>query len=461
MRPRLMRAAAAWALIVLCSIPWAGVVTANTVSATVLDGDASYTFNMNSADLAEILSQAQGQGLPPLGPLDVAERVGNTTTVNVRRGVRMRVTVASRTSELVAYQGDTVYKALCDNNILINEGDVVSPGKDMVIQADLAVEVKRSCQVTVDADGKVQALSMTGGTVADALGQAGLSLGEKDACNYGLDEPLFNGMHLRVSRRVRITVKADGKTQAYEVPAERVEAALKHCGVKLGEDDRLNVKRTDRVAEGMAIVIQRVRVEEKEELQELDFPTRYEYDDTLFAGEEETETAGEKGQKRIVYKVTYVDGVEESREVASQEVVKEPVGQVIRTGTRQQVTQPGFTPGGSSAGGVGTFTDNFGNTVSYARKLVGPCTAYSVPGGTTSIGLKAEYGIIAVDPSIIPYGTRLYVASADGSVVYGYGVAGDTGGALLDGTVIADLCYNTIEECSYIGRREMVVYILP
>ena len=156
-----------------------------------------------------------------------------------------------------------------------------------------------------------------------------------------------------------------------------------------------------------------------------------------------------------------MDGVEESREVASQEVVKEPVGQVIRTGTRQQVTQPGFTPGGSSAGGVGTFTDNFGNTVSYARKLVGPCTAYSVPGGTTSIGLKAEYGIIAVDPSIIPYGTRLYVASADGSVVYGYGVAGDTGGALLDGTVIADLCYNTIEECSYIGRREMVVYILP
>ena len=70
------------------------------------------------------------------------------------------------------------------------------------------------------------------------------------------------------------------------------------------------------------------------------------------------------------------------------------------------------------------------------------------------------YGVIAVNPNIIPYGTKMYVTSPDGSVVYGYGVAGDTGGACMAGDIIADLCYNTIEECSQIGRREMVIYIL-
>ena len=52
------------------------------------------------------------------------------------------------------------------------------------------------------------------------------------------------------------------------------------------------------------------------------------------------------------------------------------------------------------------------------------------------------------------------ITSPDGSVVYGYGVAGDTGGAAMAGEILADLCYNTVEECSQIGRRTMNIYIL-
>ena len=117
--------------------------------------------------------------------------------------------------------------------------------------------------------------------------------------------------------------------------------------------------------------------------------------------------------------------------------------------------------GGNGTGNVaGTFVDMYGNTVSYSSMLSGTCTAYSVPGGTTSLGWDAVYGVVAVDPNIIPYGTKMYITSPDGSVVYGYGVAGDTGGACMAGDIIADLCYNTIEECSQIGRRTMNIYIL-
>ncbi|NBK80317.1 DUF348 domain-containing protein [bacterium D16-76] len=454
----LARAAVLCVLLLLFSVFSVVSVMANTVSATVLDGGASYTFSMNSADLESILYQAQQKGLEPLGPLDVAERVENTTTVNVRRGVKLRVTEAGQTSEYIAYKGDTVRKALAENNILLKKSDAVTPGRDMVIEADLAVDVKRSCEVTVTVEGKSQVVSMTGGTVADALEQAKVKLGPKDACNYSLEEPLFDKMNLRVSRMVKVTVTADGKTGEYEIAAQRVQAALERCGIKLGKDDRLNVSRTDMVRDGMAIQVERVRVEEETVESDLDYTTYYEYDNTLYAGEEEVKTPGEKGQRKTTYQVTYVDGEMENRQVLSDVVTKEPVQEVIRTGTKQKANMAGSQ--GVSLPGAGTFVDYMGKTVSYSSKMVGECTAYSIPGGTTSIGLEAKYGIIAVNPSVIPYGTRMYVASPDGSVVYGYGVAADTGGALLDGTVIADLCYDTVEECSAIGRRDMVVYIL-
>ena len=159
-----------------------------------------------------------------------------------------------------------------------------------------------------------------------------------------------------------------------------------------------------------------------------------------------------------------MDGKQESKEAVSEEVIKEPVPEVVLKGTMVKEEETSPAPdysGGNGTGNVaGTFVDMYGNTVSYSDRMVGECTAYSVPGGTTSIGMDAVYGVIAVDPNIIPYGTRMYVTSPDGSVVYGYGVAGDTGGACMAGDILADLCYNTIEECSIIGRRDMVVYIL-
>ena len=72
--PRLLaiRGAAALILVLALSIFPFATVMANTVSANVIDGDQSYTFNMSSASLEDILAQAEERGMEPLGPLDVA-----------------------------------------------------------------------------------------------------------------------------------------------------------------------------------------------------------------------------------------------------------------------------------------------------------------------------------------------------------------------------------------------------
>lgn len=107
--------------------------------------------------------------------------------------------------------------------------------------------------------------------------------------------------------------------------------------------------------------------------------------------------------------MTYVDGEEDSREAASEKVTKEAVAEVVLRAPPRRRKPPGGVDvsGGNGTGNVaGTFVDMYGNTVSYSSMMSGTCTAYSVPGGTTSLGWDAVYGVVAVNPNIIPTGRR-------------------------------------------------------
>ena len=87
------------------------------------------------------------------------------------------------------------------------------------------------------------------------------------------------------------------------------------------------------------------------------------------------------------------------------------------------------TKGSNVSNPVDTFTDMNGNTVAYSSVVTGSGTAYTAPAGSlTATGVTAYHGGVAVNPNIIPYGSKLYIVSTDGSFVYGYATAVDTGG---------------------------------
>ena len=71
---------------------------------------------------------------------------------------------------------------------------------------------------------------------------------------------------------------------------------------------------------------------------------------------------------------------------------------------------------------------------------------------TTATGMKAQHGVVAVDPRVIPLGTRLYIEG------YGYAIAGDTGSAIKGNRI--DLCFDTLEEVEAYGWRTITVEIL-
>ena len=139
-----------------------------------------------------------------------------------------------------------------------------------------------------------------------------------------------------------------------------------------------------------------------------------------------------------------------------------PKNETTYVGIKKDSSSSGsISKGYSIHNGNGTFTDHEGNVVAYKSLLSGSATAYTAsPGAITSTGKVAQYGYVAVDPSIIPYGTRLYITSTDGSYVYGYAVAADTGGAMLSGKRLVDLYYNSVSECYQFGVRNVNVYIL-
>ena len=104
--------------------------------------------------------------------------------------------------------------------------------------------------------------------------------------------------------------------------------------------------------------------------------------------------------------------------------------------------------------------DANGVPLHYTRLIQGHATAYY--GGTlTATGTRPMQGTVAVDPREIPYGTRMYITSADGSIVYGLAVAEDTGGFIYwpNGATV-DLYMWTYSDCVQWGWRMANIYIL-
>ena len=194
-------------------------------------------------------------------------------------------------------------------------------------------------------------------------------------------------------------------------------------------------------------------------------------------GEEKVVQKGADGVRSSVYEVVWSNGAELSRQFV-EELSTTAVDQIVEYGTKSKakpakpdkqdpdalLTEHGETGGGiagvsENTDGSGTLTLKDGTVLKYSGVRSMTATAYTSGhdgvGTRTASGTAVHVGSVAVDKSVIPLGTRMYIV-AGGSVVYGLAVAEDTG---VKGNKI-DLFYDTYEECINFGRRGCTVYIL-
>ena len=181
----------------------------------------------------------------------------------------------------------------------------------------------------------------------------------------------------------------------------------------------------------------------------INFNTVKRLNTSLAAGETVTVREGVQGQKSVTYKVKYENGVEISREVVSETITTAPVDKIVEYGNNVETQETTVETG----------------KLNYKYVITCEATAYDLSpeenggyAGQTATGVPLDRGVIAVDPRIIPLGSRVYIEALDGSWSYGYAVAADTGGAIKGYRV--DLCYRTKSECRQFGRRPCRVYVL-
>lgn len=235
----------------------------------------------------------------------------------------------------------------------------------------------------------------------------------------------------------KITLIEGGNAREITTNAETVRQLLTENKVELGKLDRTSVPPAAPIADGMQVVITRIRTETVTERKPIPFPTTEKFDRTLRVGQKKIVQAGKKGEKTITYLSTYRDGERVQHKKVAEKVTP-PRRQVVLKGMR-----------GMTLASRGWFGGR--------RILEMNATGYGpgggmYPGSRCRTGLKQGKGVVAVDPRFIPLGTRLYIEG------YGYAVAGDTGGAIKGNRI--DLGFNTDREAWAVGRRKVRVLIL-
>lgn len=355
-----------------------------------------------------------------------------------------------------------------DVDLLLREAGITLNDEDVVVREDNAngttVTVKRKVEAEINADGtKIVAEGYTGDTVGQLIENAGIELDDTDAVTPSVSTRIWDDTDVTISEMKSVYIVDNNVARNYIVPAGTIAQAVEAAGIELGKDDYVSDSKQD-VEDGMIIGVNRVTYETVEKTKAVDFAVKEQETDSLYVGESEVKTEGQEGEKVVTYKQKLVNGEVVKTKQISAEVTKEAVDQVVLIGTKEKkAAKPSVSESTQTTTQLevsgNTFVDANGNVVQYKSMLSGTCTAYS-GGGTTATGVPASVGVVAVNPNQIPYGTKLYITSPDGSIVYGYAVAGDTGGAMMAGHAMVDLYMNSEQECINFGRRTMNVYIL-
>ena len=233
---------------------------------------------------------------------------------------------------------------------------------------------------------------------------------DDEILTFSMADSLTNGDTLEIKQGRAVTISADGMSRKILTSQTNVADALMEAGIAIGENDWAD------------------------------------------PGFETPVSKGTDGEETIVYRVMYNGDNEVYREEISREVTKEATATIITVGTKVRPAVP--------------TASKQGKTFTYSRKFTVKATAYDTSpqenGGysKTALGLTPGFGIVAVDPRVIPLGSKLYIESEDDgkSWSYGYCIAGDTGGAIKGNRI--DLCYNSRSECIQFGRRNATVYVL-
>lgn len=297
-------------------------------------------------------------------------------------------------------------------------------------------------RVTVVIDGKSAQVKSQATTVGDLLSESSVRYSRGDVVSPGLDSDVTSGMTIVVRHAIPVTLDLGGDKVRARVVGRTVADALVAVGTDPSANTAVTPSLDTELRPNMTITAPEVFVRVTKEQVSVPYTTETRKDPSLPKGRREVVAAGAAGSAVRVYRVVVTDGVASAPQLAAETVVAEPVNRVVAVGTSNRVARASV--------------DGSGSKLTTGRRLRFVTTGYAAGSGgadhVTATGRRAVHGVIAVDPRVIPLGTRVYIPG------YGRAIAADTGGAIKGRRI--DLCFDSYGEAISWGRRPVTVIIL-
>lgn len=321
------------------------------------------------------------------------------------------------------------YDGLSYNGVEVNATESLSPGPLAAIPGgalalgaangpeSIAVVVNRAVPFTIVEDGHSIDFKSARPTLAIALRDAGIRLGPADDVYPDLSSGLVAGELVTVEHASAVTIRLGTSSNVIYTHQKLLKGALEEVGLSLGPEDRVEPGLDTEVTNGMTARLVRVAGKTLTERQDVLRKTVFKPDDDL-QGSQTRIVQGHDGVHVNEYRITIEDGVETERKPTRDYFDPEPVDSVIYYAA-SSVRATGLKPDNFQVIKIQHIYATWYNASSSGRPDTDPHY------GITASGVPVTRGIVAVDPNVIPLGTKLYIPG------YGFAVAGDTGGGIV------------------------------
>ncbi|MGM0378817.1 MAG: 3D domain-containing protein [Bacillota bacterium] len=288
--------------------------------------------------------------------------------------------------------------------------------------------------------------------VSSLLENIDINLRKEDKLSVSLEDELKDNMIIKINRAFPVEIIDNGKQKTIYTTKTLVKNVLDKYNITLDDSDKVYPSSNSFVTKNNNIKITRVETKKVVKEEKIPFKTIFKYVSSLDANEIKEKQTGMEGKQKITYKVILENGVETSKKIIDKKLIEKPKDKIVYKGIDK------------------LFVNSRGTPFRYKKVITMESTAYDLsyqstgktkehPSyGITFSGTQAKPGVVAVDPSVIPLGSKLYIESLDNTKDYGFASAEDTGSAIKGNRI--DLFISNHNLAMKYGRRNVRVYVL-